>query len=126
MLTNDKEFVNRTPVSLNILNYSFKNFEVQKYEWLDQKFNMSLLLAEVNAQKNGTLDFSVLTKVFRLLCQTSNLITPESKQLFAEEIMVEGSKISDFVTKYLVTDRLEGCAVEMLTFMVSIDRDFGY
>lgn len=117
VLTNDKEFVNRTPkvlTFLNILNYSFKNFEVQKYEWLDQKFNMSLLLAEVNAQKNGTLDFSVLTKVFRLLCQTSNLITPESKQLFAEEIMVEGSKISDFVTKYLVSTDLKDVQLKCL------------
>ncbi|CAX39566.1 nuclear pore protein, putative [Candida dubliniensis CD36] len=117
VLTNDKEFVNRTPkvlTFLNILNYSFKNFEVQKYEWLDRKFNMSLILEEVNAQKNGTLDFSVLTKAFRLLCQTSNLITPESKQLFAEEIMVEGSKISDFVTKYSVSTDLKDVQLKCL------------
>lgn len=117
ILTNDKEFLNRSPKVLsflNILNYSFKNFEVQKFEWLDRKFNMPLILEEANKNKNGTLDFSVMNKVFRILCQASSLATPESRQLFAEEIMVEGSKISEFVAKYLVSTDLKEIQLKCL------------
>ncbi|KAL6454856.1 hypothetical protein SBY92_004327 [Candida maltosa Xu316] len=117
ILTSNRDFINRSPKVLSflsILNFSFKNFEVQKYEWLDKKFNVAAILELVNSQKNGTLDFSVLTKTFRLLCQASNLITPESKQAFAQDIMVEGNKISDFVAKYSVSMDLKEVQLKCL------------
>ncbi|KAI3404461.2 NUP192 [Candida oxycetoniae] len=86
---------------LDVLNYIFHNFEIEKYDYLNRTFDMSLVLEEV-AKPNYQFNYSILKNVFRILCQGSNLITPEAKQSFSEEIMIEGIKIHEFVTKFLV------------------------
>ncbi|EDK41865.1 hypothetical protein LELG_00043 [Lodderomyces elongisporus NRRL YB-4239] len=86
---------------LDVLNYIFKNFNITKYDSLNRKFDMNLILEEVD-ESDYRLNYSVLRNTFRILCQGSTLFTPEAKQSFSEELMVQGNKIHEFVTKYLV------------------------
>ncbi|RLV90881.1 Nucleoporin [Spathaspora sp. JA1] len=119
LLINNKEFLNHAPKILgflDVLNYSFKNFEMQKYESLDQKFNMLMILQQVKQETNNDqyLDLSILNKIVKLLCQGSNAITNEGKLVFAQETMVEGNKINEFVTKYLVSNDLKEIQLKCL------------
>ncbi|KAK6457431.1 nucleoporin Nup186/Nup192/Nup205 [Scheffersomyces xylosifermentans] len=109
LLLNNKEFLNGTPkvlTFLDILNYNFKNFELHKYDNFSKKYNLPLILEKVHDSKTHNVDLSILSKVYKLVCQSSNFPTKESKMLFANEIMIEGNKISEFVTKYLVSNDL--------------------
>ncbi|KAG7662045.1 NUP192 [[Candida] subhashii] len=117
LLIKNRDFLNRALKILSfldVLNYSFKNFEIHKYESLDKKFNMALILEEVKKSKSEELDLSTLDSVFRIMCQGSSLATPEAKQSFSNEIMVEGNRISEFVTKYLVSDALKEVQLKCL------------
>ncbi|CAK9436488.1 uncharacterized protein LODBEIA_P10460 [Lodderomyces beijingensis] len=87
---------------LDVLNYIFSNFDIEKYDYLNKTFDMSLVLKEVEGPDYSSLNYSILNKTFRILCQSSNLITPEAKQSYSEEIMVEATNMHEFVTKYLV------------------------
>lgn len=86
---------------LDVLNFSFRNFEVEKYDYLNRSFNVETILKQVQGP-NYTLDYTILEKIYKILCQSSNMVTPESKQQYSEEVMAEGNKMQEFVTKYLV------------------------
>ncbi|KAI5963463.1 NUP192 [Candida pseudojiufengensis] len=96
---------------LDVLNFNFKNFEIEKYDYLNQSFNMNLILQLVS---NDPIDYSILKDIFKILCQSSNLITTESKQHFTDEIMIEGNKIHEFVTKYLVLNKTRKVQLQFL------------
>ncbi|KAI5950857.1 NUP192 [Candida jiufengensis] len=87
---------------LDVLNFNFKNFEIEKYDYLNQSFNINLILDNVSGDP---INFTILQNIFKILCQSSNLITIESKQQFTEEMMIEGNKIHEFVQKYLVLNK---------------------
>ncbi|KAG5416862.1 NUP192 [Candida metapsilosis] len=86
---------------LDVLNFNFRNFEVEKYDYLNRSFDVEAILEHVQGP-NYSLDYSILQKIYKILCQSSNMVTPESKQQYSEEVMAEGNKMQEFVTKYLV------------------------
>ncbi|KAI5970589.1 NUP192 [Candida margitis] len=104
LLLSKTQFPNRTARIidfLDVLNFNFRNLEVEKYDYLNRSFNVEMILKKVQGP-NYTLDYSILEKIYRILCQGSNMVTPESKQQYNEEVMTEGNKMQEFVTKYLV------------------------
>ncbi|KAG2733584.1 hypothetical protein G9P44_003109 [Scheffersomyces stipitis] len=117
LLLNNKEFLNGTPKFLSfldVLNYNFNNFEIHNGEGFNRKYNLPLLIEHVHDEQTHTVDLSVLNKVYKLVCQSSTFTTREQKISFAQEIMVEGNKISEFVTKYLVSNDLREIQLKTL------------
>ncbi|EGW34591.1 uncharacterized protein SPAPADRAFT_149697 [Spathaspora passalidarum NRRL Y-27907] len=121
LLINNKEFLNHAPKILSfldVLNYSFKNFEMQKYESLDKKFNMLSILQQAKHKSDNEqeeyLDLSILNKIIKILCQGSNAITNDAKRAFSQEVMVEGNRINEFVIKYIVSNDLKEVQLKCL------------
>ncbi|CAD1810414.1 hypothetical protein FOB58_001458 [Candida parapsilosis] len=99
---------------LDILNFNFKNFEVEKYDYLNRSFDVETILKQVQGP-NYTLNYTILEKIYKILCQSSNMVTPESKQQYSEEVMAEGNKMQEFVTKYLVMNNSRDVQLKCLT-----------
>lgn len=117
LLLNGNEFLSGSPKILNfldILNYTFANFEGYKYEKFVSKYNLPLILQQLKEQKDdknvglkNELDF--LSKVIKLVCQNAarDLVTRESKISFSQEIMDEANKMQEFLSKYLLFHELK-------------------
>lgn len=111
MLLNSKEFLKGSPKILNfldILNFSFKNFEIIKYEKHNQDYNLSLLLEQVQGK---TMDMSILNKMYKIICQSSQT---KDKVAFSEEVIIEGNKISEFLSKFTVSTNLRDIQLKCL------------
>lgn len=114
LLKND-EFLDGSPKILNfldILNFNFKNFEVHKFENFNQKYNLHYILETV--KQDSFLDLSILEKMVKLICQNSNVNTDVEKLAFSNEVIFEGNKIREFVTKFLVSTNLREIQLECL------------
>ncbi|KAI5954871.1 NUP192 [Candida theae] len=98
---------------LDVLNFNFKHFEVEKYDYLNRTFDVEAILKHVRGP-NYTLDYSILGKIYNILCQSSNMVTSETKQQYNEEVMAEGSKMQEFVTKYLVMNNSRDVQLKFL------------
>ncbi|KAK6460242.1 nucleoporin Nup186/Nup192/Nup205 [Scheffersomyces coipomensis] len=115
LLLDNKEYLSGTPKVLgllDVLNYEFKNFELYKFETFNKKYNLSLILQTVQAED---LDLSILNKIYKFICQSSsNLSTREDKIQFAQQVMIEGNKINDFIRKYIVSVKLKDIQLKSL------------
>lgn len=117
LLLNGNDFLSGSPKILNfldILNFSFANFEGYKYEKFVAKYNLPLLLQHLKEQKDGkNVNFAhgpeFLSKVIKLVCQNAarDLHTREAKISFSQEIMDEANKMEEFLTKYLLFHELK-------------------
>lgn len=121
LLLNGNEFLNGSPKVLNfldVLNFKFFNFEIYKYEIFDGKYNLALILEEMTKNKLLTdiLDRSVLENLYKFICKNANgqLQGRESKILFSQDVMDECSKITEFLTKYIITIELKDVQLSCL------------
>lgn len=121
LLLNGNEFLNGSPKILNfldVLNFKFFNFEIHKYELFNGKYNLPLILEQMTKNKLLThvLDTSVLENLYKIICKNANgqLQNKESKISFSQEVMDEGSKITEFLTKYIISIELKNVQLSCL------------
>ncbi|CAK7895463.1 nucleoporin Nup192p [[Candida] anglica] len=109
LLLNGNAFLDGSPrvlSFLDILNFRFENLETSKYEKFNQKYNIPIILDYMrqNQHVDSILDLSILEKIYKIICKsaTGQLHNKEMRLSFSQEVMEEGSKIAEFLTKYVV------------------------
>jgi nuclear pore complex protein Nup205 len=117
LLLNSNEFLDGSPCVLgflDILNFNFKNFEGQKLDVYDQRYNLPLIMEQIHVTGDGGVDLSVLSKIYKVICQSSNLVTKESKVAFSEDVIFEANHFRDFVKKLSVSSNLRSVQLRCL------------
>lgn len=128
LLLNDSEFYDGTPKILNfldVMNYRFFNFEVQKHEKFSGKYNLPVMLNMVKNHEGSCeeiIDFSVLQKMYKFICRQANpsLTTREAKVSFLNNVMLEASEIADFLTKFTISQDLKTAQLSNLHAWVQL------
>lgn len=116
LLLDNKVFLDGSPRILGFLdtlNYTFRNFETRKVETYEQRYNIPIIMDEVCATE-GVIDVTVLNKIYKIYSQGQNLITEDSKQKFAETIMIEANHFKDFILKCTMTTSLRRAQLDGL------------
>lgn len=121
ILLNGNEFLNGSPKILNfldVLNFKFFNFEAYKYENFSGKYNLPLIIEQMT--KDGLLtnilDTEVIGNLYKIICKNAStqLKSKESRVSFSQEVMDEGIKITEFLTKYIISIELKNAQLSCL------------
>lgn len=115
LLLDNKLFLDGSPRILgflDILNYTFKNFEPRKVETYEQRYNMPLIMEQIT--KSDEIDLSVLNEIYKVVCQSSNLITADAKASFSENVIIEANNFRDFSVKCTMSASLRKTQLECL------------
>ncbi|CUM68612.1 uncharacterized protein PRCAT00006339001 [Priceomyces carsonii] len=116
-LLGNKDYLDGSPKVLNlldILNFNFKNSEIHKYEIYNETYNMGLILQEAKASKSEAVDLTILSKVVKFVCQSSNLRLKEEKVAFSKQVMFDAYQLSEFVTKVVIAGDLKDAQLKCL------------
>lgn len=112
MLLDDTEFFNGTPKVLNfldVLNYQFYNFEVQKLLEFENKYNLPALVHHLSQERERKKEVKLLKKFAALRCQNANqrLRTEDEKASFAIDMMSEVTRVDELFQKIFVVEELK-------------------
>lgn len=115
LLLDNKVFLDGSPRILgflDILNYTFKNFELRKMETYEQRYNVPLIMEQIT--ESDDIDLSVLNDIYKVISQSSNLITADAKIAFSENIIIEANNFRDFVVKFTMSASLRKVQLKCL------------
>lgn len=126
LLLNGNEFLTGSPrvlSFLDILNFKFDNFSVSNYDKFDSKYDLPVILQHMKESTGeNVLDLKIMEKIYKVICKlaANQLTTKELRISFGQEIMDEGSKIAEFLTKYVIYNDFKATQLSCLHLWVQL------
>lgn len=107
---------------LDVLGFSFTNFDSHRLEENARKYNLDLVVGELANERVELVQTGILAKTYKVLCSSALqlLVTADAKQEFAQSIMLEASDIEDLLTKHLVVTNLKEAQLRVLHSWVQV------